>query len=881
VDLALAAEEADFWLAPGETAVLRLDLGAEEVEAELPQLPLSSDALAALELTPAWLVPHLALTLSHLDLNLQDRLAALLLDLEDVRALDELAFTIAATTPEELVEYDGHGMLDLLVANALGPYENEPYVPFAQLVEEVFDQGWYTTVSYSYDDGGGLQSWELPWQHYYWYVVHPKLDMELPLYFDPERYNLADPPTGVFWRDWFMFSAQDEGTWDYRSHWLQEEPHGVDRGEPLALDALGSITQCDVDPLVVVADASGAALMVEQDYGAGTILSTTLDLEAAWAAGVTDLAENATLYVQRRDTLDPDEATLILVDDEEGKEGVGESFQAILESEGLAVSVVDIAGELPELDGFEKIILAQGSSDRWLEALWAVVEDLNGFASSGGTLLHVVDPSPCATSVCLFPGGVDGAAGELAGDHFVGHPVLHESIADFESLWDLQEYSGLSGERALSEATSALDAIGWFTTQNMFDNVSEFSSTHSDYDGERSIWPQRIMHNHFGNCGEAQDMISAAFRSALIPALNVWSMEDHVWNEFYFLDEWHPYQVDWSDGPTRIDYGGVGSDGSYDGGKEVSAIMGYLGNGFMADEHVENYTDTIGVEVWVTDADGDPVDGAMVLVAVENYYSSTYLDQAAWVHTDQQGYAHLTLGDNRNFWIIVATEIGEQELSWPVSIADIQSGTYPSMFLKTEAGDPTIAAELAISGEPDFVVEHQFDRSMGLPQAEVVESEGATQFSGRVALEVQASLLDVPAAHSFLGWYNSLGYAWGGRLVHPLDEPGVVDAYLVDADNKAAFEAGEPFQALWAGEGISDALIELDISTDELELYLLVSNLGSLRHVHRGAIALDLAVSTDEGEDAGGCACSSSSSRGVPLLGLFALLGFVGIRRGQ
>lgn len=881
VDTASGSLEAtELWLPGGQAAVLHLDLSGGEVEATLPSLDLTAGAQSAVDIVPAWLQPRLALTLSHLEEDRQDEVAQFLVDYEGHQALDELAYSIAATTPEELSYSSRYLLLELLEVNALGVYEVDEHVLFADLVEIEGDEGPYTTVEYFYDDGSGEQSWTLEHPLYYEHVLNPKLDMELPLFWNPERTSYADPPAGVHWRDWMFFSAREEGTWDYRTHWLQEEPNEVEDGDLWSLTATGWLHDFTVDPLVVLSDQEGRTLLAEIDYGSGTVLASAIDLSAAHAAfDLDEFVENVLHYVQRRDVLEADETTLVLGD----TELTGLTFVELLEDAGLPVEHWDLTAGMPELDGYEKVILPTWLSPEAQAVVYEskAVEALESFVSSGGTLLIEAD-SDLGDSYD-YPCGFSGTAelGNLS-PLFVGHPVLSESIADLDSLWDGVQYTGLSGERALSEATSALDAIGWFVTQNMFDNVSEYSSTHGDYDGERSIWPQRIMHNHFGNCGECQDMVTAAMRASLIPALNVWSMEDHVWNEFYFDGAWHAYQVDWSDGPTRIDYGGVGSDALYGGGKNVSAIMGFHQNGYIADEHIALYSDTITANVTVTDADGAPVPGAMVLVCVENYYSNTYLDQAAWVHTDQDGQVEILLGDDRNFWFLAAADLGDEEVWTPYSIADIQSGSYPNWFLASEAGDPLIEAEDATAGS-SFDLNLQLEGRLGAPQATLVEAGGAHELSLGLDLALDATLLDVRAGHTYLGWYNGLGYAYGGGMIHPLEEPGVVDAYLVDADNYALWEAGEPFEAVAVAEGVLSGGLDLSASTDSDELWLIVTNEASPRHVHHGTIALDLTRETlfeDELEEPGGCGCASQRGRSSgALLGMLALLGMALRRR--
>jgi hypothetical protein len=172
------SHESDFWLLGGEYLVLTVDVESGEIGQEGGGLGLSAAAAAAVELVPAWMQAHLALTLSKLEESRQDTIAALLTDYEGHEALDELAYSIAATSTEELSLGWQYALLDVLEANALAIYEIDPWVPFADLVE--LDDG-STTVEYHHHGG----SYTVDKEIYYRHVVNPKLDMELPLFIDP------------------------------------------------------------------------------------------------------------------------------------------------------------------------------------------------------------------------------------------------------------------------------------------------------------------------------------------------------------------------------------------------------------------------------------------------------------------------------------------------------------------------------------------------------------------------------------------------------------------------------------------------------------------------------------------------------------------------
>ena len=98
-------------------------------------------------------------------------------------------------------------------------------------------------------------------------------------------------------------------------------------------------------------------------------------------------------------------------------------------------------------------------------------------------------------------------------------------------------------------------------------------------DNERPTQPVRIASHHNGNCGELQDLLTAAARAALIPCaswLNI--AQDHVWNAFYHED-WVHYEQWWSDGGAIIgDFGTHNMDNDYNGGKDISTVWGEQGD---------------------------------------------------------------------------------------------------------------------------------------------------------------------------------------------------------------------------------------------------------------------------------------------------------------
>jgi len=146
--------------------------------------------------------PHTYLT--HLDFNGPVSAYAKAIVGAEPRIVDELAFSIANSAVEALRASSPA----LYLENARTLYENDQYIDYAQIV----DYADYSTIKYTVNQSGKWDSYELPREIYYWYVVHPKITDDMPMYIDPYQPSgspneSAPPPTGKFWRNFIFFNA--------------------------------------------------------------------------------------------------------------------------------------------------------------------------------------------------------------------------------------------------------------------------------------------------------------------------------------------------------------------------------------------------------------------------------------------------------------------------------------------------------------------------------------------------------------------------------------------------------------------------------------------------------------------------------------------------
>jgi hypothetical protein len=232
-----------------------------------------------------------------------------------------------------------------------------------------------------------------------------------------------------------------------------------------------------------------------------------------------------------------------------------------------------------------------------------------------------------------------------------GFPVLQDYAKQAKVVWHRTREVFPVG-RPFEPDDCALDVIGnWVTRTNI-----------AGASGNRPIHPNVIAHEHNGNCGEIQDLWTAACRTCLLPVVNASDpCEDHVWNEFWD-GGWYPLA---SDPSTHIADSGVAYEEAHGGSKQVSAVFNWRPDGYWWTS-TGRYSNTCSLYVRVLDATGLPIDGARVLLYSEYLYGG--LSVCTVSYTDEEGAAAFELGDLRNFYAQVTCPLG----SWPSETGSTQ-----------------------------------------------------------------------------------------------------------------------------------------------------------------------------------------------------------------
>ncbi len=209
-----------------------------------PSDNLTDDAVTAVDIAPNWLKKDLQDNFRRLGNGVQNTYANLIINAEEPY-LDEICFEVAHIAPETL---SGSMNSQILLENVESLYETDTFLDYVNIIDHNDGDDYYSTTVYSILEEGEVQEIELPRDIYYWYIVHPKLHKEIPGYIDPNTGNNADPPIGVFWRD-FLINHSDAG-YSPLSTYL-DTCNVLWKGEQSTIDngAVGALTRWVLDAM--------------------------------------------------------------------------------------------------------------------------------------------------------------------------------------------------------------------------------------------------------------------------------------------------------------------------------------------------------------------------------------------------------------------------------------------------------------------------------------------------------------------------------------------------------------------------------------------------------------------------------------------------------
>ncbi len=363
-----------------------------------------------------------------------------------------------------------------------------------------------------------------------------------------------------------------------------------------------------------------------------------------------------------------------------------------------------------------------------------------------------------------------------------GYPLLADWVKMAKVLW-IRNDTVLTADRWVGPENGALDIIGEWVSTLLPDPPGAV----------RPIQPNQIAYYHSGNCGEVQDLLAAACRTALIPDLCVGTLlQDHVWNEFWDdgfpgelwePDAWHTYQVDRWGGNTALAPHWGGYDTDRGGSKHINNCIGWRGDGYAIDR-TPAYTRVCTLMVEVLDAAGNPVPGAQVLLASNSYYDTTGLYVADIRATDARGMMVVSMGDGCPYYFRVDSPVGSE----PPSSGTVTA--FPTLGSGTATAGEIYVASVSLSGVVST-----------LPVTEVTSTGGDKQL--RVVVNVPYEYIRGP------GVFDSRDITYSLRSQY-----GVVTVFVCDSANFEAYRAGSSFEAYEYYSRISEGWFILDLPSE-------------------------------------------------------------------
>jgi hypothetical protein len=339
-----------------------------------------------------------------------------------------------------------------------------------------------------------------------------------------------------------------------------------------------------------------------------------------------------------------------------------------------------------------------------------------------------------------------------------GYPLLREKLANTQILWN-GEQGWWAGKSAPFEDTlPAVGVVGRWVAHTV-----PFAAQ-----GNRPIQPNQIAHEHDGNCGETQDLLCAAARTALIPCGGVMDInEDHVWCEIWWQGEFHPWQVDLGGGPTNIKNPGVAYDKDRGGGKNCSGIWDWRNDGWQRSV-IGTYSNVCTLTVQVYDSCLRPADGEIVKLSSEGWGGGMY--NCFFGVTDRNGSYTTTLGDNQNYYLEITGPVGGISAGMIIDSAEASPGS-SFFYACTLAGRLDSLSVTADSGTP-----------------------------------LDQYRLDVSYTASREVLYGYDCYNSGGANEYALvSEPGRVDFFLVGHGQFEEYLQGNAFRAFASDENTNSA----------------------------------------------------------------------------
>jgi len=178
---------------------------------------------------------------------------------------------------------------------------------------------------------------------------------------------------------------------------------------------------------------------------------------------------------------------------------------------------------------------------------------------------------------------------------------------------------------------------------------------------ERPHQPVRIYRKHLGRCGEHADLRSAIAKTALIPIRKIATYStDHVWNEFKNDSEWIHWDENEMDYPMMYEWGW---------GKVHASVLAERTDQTFTSVSDKYSGGSASLNVYVVDANNNPVDGAKVLVAANTSGTWSFDNLAI---TDNNGYVNFVVGESLSYAVCVDSNV--EDTSLEILVENVEDG---------------------------------------------------------------------------------------------------------------------------------------------------------------------------------------------------------------
>jgi hypothetical protein len=199
-------------LYPGQFSAFELDTRTKKVKYIGPVYEINSKCYEALEIVPKWIEDQLLLKFRELhSLDLDDDYAQIILDAADIShyIVDEVAFTVANLSATSLNHSRFKSDKEYIIRIAQFIYMVKDSLKYVDLVEHgnYESRDYYTTTKYRIADGlnGAVDWYEIPYEYYYWYIVHPKINGE-GVWVQDNVNDQQQRTWGYSWQDYIWFN---------------------------------------------------------------------------------------------------------------------------------------------------------------------------------------------------------------------------------------------------------------------------------------------------------------------------------------------------------------------------------------------------------------------------------------------------------------------------------------------------------------------------------------------------------------------------------------------------------------------------------------------------------------------------------------------------